>query len=175
MKSINQDIKNNEFRQIYLLYGEEDYLRKHYKIALTKGMVDENSMNYSFFEGKNLNVGEIIQMAETLPFFSERRLVVVENSGFFKSANEDLVNYLNVIPKTTHFIFVEKDIDRRGKFYKTVKSNGYVCELNSPGNNELIQWVMKYFQISNKKISAQVADYIIQTVGTDMEIGRAHV
>ena len=34
MKSINEDIKNNSFKQVYLLYGEEAYLKRMYKEKL---------------------------------------------------------------------------------------------------------------------------------------------
>ncbi len=41
-----------------------------------------DTMNYRYFEGKNTNPKEIIDLAETLPFFAERRLIVLENTGF---------------------------------------------------------------------------------------------
>ena len=31
MKSLNEDLKTGNFSQIYLLYGEENYLKKQYK------------------------------------------------------------------------------------------------------------------------------------------------
>ena len=31
MKTINQDIKEENFRPVYLLYGEEDFLRRAYE------------------------------------------------------------------------------------------------------------------------------------------------
>ncbi len=34
MQRINEDIKSGQFRQIYLLYGEEAYLRKQYRDRL---------------------------------------------------------------------------------------------------------------------------------------------
>lgn len=48
-------------------------------------------MNYSYFEGKSAKAEEIMAMLDTMPFFADRRLVVIENSGFFKSANEKLL------------------------------------------------------------------------------------
>ena len=34
MKSLQEDIKNQEFKKVYLLCGEEDYLKKQYKEKL---------------------------------------------------------------------------------------------------------------------------------------------
>ena len=42
------------------------------------------------YEGKGIHVKEIIDVAETVPFFSDYRLILMENTGFFKSANEDM-------------------------------------------------------------------------------------
>lgn len=69
MKRLNEDLKNHAFKQIYLLYGEEAYLKKQYKNRLKDAMAAEgDSMNYTYFEGKDTNVKEVIDLAETMPF-----------------------------------------------------------------------------------------------------------
>ena len=55
MKSLNEDLKTGEFKQVYLLYGEEGYLKKQYKDRLSKAIVSEgDTMNYSYYEGKGI-------------------------------------------------------------------------------------------------------------------------
>ena len=82
MKSLNEDIKTGQFKSIYLLYGEEEYLKKQYKGRLTRAMLPEGDrVNYAYYEGKGIPVPEIIDLAETMPFFAERRLIVIEDSG----------------------------------------------------------------------------------------------
>ena len=92
MRKINQDIKNQIFQNIYLLYGEEAYLKKQYKDRLKAAVCGEDTMNYAYFEGKNTDVNEIISIADTMPFFAEKRLVVIENSGFLKRQMKKLWN-----------------------------------------------------------------------------------
>lgn len=88
MKSINEDIKNRRFKQIYLLYGEEAYLKRMYKEKLRNALVEkEDTMNYNYYAGKGISISEVIDVSETMPFFADRRLIIIENSGFFKSAN----------------------------------------------------------------------------------------
>lgn len=124
MKTLNEDLKSGQFKQVYLLCGEEGYLKKQYKNRFVKAMLPEgDTMNYSYYEGKNTPVKEAIDLAETLPFFAERRLIVFENTGFFKTAaGADLADYIKDMPETTCFIFVEEEIDKRNKLYKAVKS-----------------------------------------------------
>ncbi|MDE7207178.1 MAG: DNA polymerase III subunit delta, partial [Lachnospiraceae bacterium] len=90
MKRIAQDIKSGQFSNIYLLYGEEAYLRRQYRDNLRKALVpEEDTMNCTIYSGKDINVNEMIDMAGTMPFFAERRVIVVENSGLFKAAAND--------------------------------------------------------------------------------------
>ena len=79
-------------------------------------------MNYAYYEGKGVEIREVIDLAETLPFFAERRLIVFENTGLFKSSGADLAEYIKTMPETTYFIFVEEEVDKRSKLYKAVKA-----------------------------------------------------
>ena len=63
MKRINEDIKNNEFKNVYLLFGEEDYLKQQYRDKLVHALTEEDdTMNFARFEGKGLSEGEIIDL-----------------------------------------------------------------------------------------------------------------
>ena len=109
MKSLNEDLKTGQFKQIYLLYGEENYLKKQYKERFVKAMLsDGDTMNYAYYEGKGVDIKEVIDLAETLPFFAERRLLVFENTGFFKSSGAYLADYIKEMPQTTYFILWRK-------------------------------------------------------------------
>ena len=90
MQTINEDIKNGTFKPVYLLYGEEAFLKQSYKKKLRAAISGDDTMNYNYFEGKGLDVNELISLADTMPFFSERRLILIEDSGFFKTSSEAL-------------------------------------------------------------------------------------
>lgn len=171
MKSLNEDLKTGQFKQIYLLYGQEDYLKKQYKERFIKAMVPEgDTMNYSCYEGKKTDVKEIIDLAETLPFFSERRLIVFEDTGFFKTGGNDLADYISGgIPQTTYFIFVENEVDKRSRMYKAVKAKGHIVELGAQDENTLRKWVSGLVRKEKKKMSQPDIAYFLNKVGTDME------
>ena len=85
MKSIEEDIRNRDFQPVYLLYGEESYLKRQYRQKLKEALSAQgDTMNCACFEGKNISPGELVDLAETLPFFADYRLILAENSGFFK-------------------------------------------------------------------------------------------
>ena len=115
MQTINEDIKNGTFKPVYLLYGEEAFLKQSYKKKLRAAISGDDTMNYNYFEGKGLDVNELISLADTMPFFSERRLILIEDSGFFKTSSEALAEYLPMMPDTTCIVFVEEAVDKRNK------------------------------------------------------------
>lgn len=170
MKSLNEDLKTGKFKQIYLLYGEEAYLKKQYKERFIKAMLPEgDTMNYAYYEGKNTDIKEVIDLAETLPFFAERRLIVFENTGFFKSAGADLADYISDMPDTTYFIFIESEVDKRSRLYKAVKAKGHIVELGVQDENTLRRWVQGLVKKEHKTMEPGDIVYFLNKVGTDME------
>ena len=142
MKSIDEDIKTGQFQNVYLLYGEEAYLKRQYKEKLLKAMVTQgDTMNFSAYEGKDIVQGELIDLAETLPFFAERRVILVEDSGFFKNSAEELAAYIPEVAESTCFIFVESEVDKRNKLYKQVKKSGRIVCFERQNDEILMRWV----------------------------------
>ena len=168
MRTINEDIKNNQYKRVYLIYGEETYLRKQYRDKLKKAVAREDTMNYVYFEGKGTDASKIIELSETLPFFADYRLIIVENSGYFKSPNEDMAEYINNIPETTILVFVEEEIDKRGKLFKRVKEKGHVCEMAVQTPSVLERWVLGILNENNKKITKETMNYFLAVSGSDM-------
>ena len=169
MKNLVQDLKTGNFKHIYLLTGEEVYLRSQYKKKLQEALVSpDDTVNINFYQGKGISVQELIDQAETMPFFSERRLLVIEDSGFFKSASPELAEYLEQVPETTYFLFVENDVDKRGKLYKTVKKNGAVAEFSSQTEDTLMRWILGILKKEQKNITRPTMELFLEKTGTDM-------
>ena len=99
MKNIQADIKSGNFKQVYLLYGEEAYLKQQYKQNLVKALnPDGDTMNFNHYEGKGIDVKQLIDLCETMPFFAERRVILLEDTGFFKNKCEELADYMKEHP-----------------------------------------------------------------------------
>ena len=168
---MNEDFKSGKFEQVYLLYGEEGYLKKQYKKRFIKAMIPEgDTMNYAHYEGKNIPVKEVVDLAETMPFFAERRLIVFENTGFFKTAaGAELADYIKEMPETTYFVFVEEEVDKRNKLYKAVNTKGYAAALTMQDEEVLKRWIGQILRREGKEMSGATISYFLGKVGTDME------
>ncbi len=169
MRTIDEDIKNNTFRTAYLLYGEEAYLKKQYKDKLRAALWQEgDTMNAAFYQGKNTNPKELIDLAETMPFFADHRLILVEDSGFFKSGADDLAEYMEHVPDTTTFVFVETEVDRRSRMYKALKNHGRIVEFAAQNQELLTRWMLGRLKRENKNITKAAMQEFFDRVGTDM-------
>ncbi|MCD8332747.1 MAG: DNA polymerase III subunit delta [Clostridiales bacterium] len=171
MKTILEDIKTGQFKRIYLLYGEETYLLRQYRDRLKNALSNpEDTMNTSFFSGKDIDPAKLIDLSETLPFFAERRCIYVGQSGFFKKSPEALTAYVEEIPETTCFVFTETEVDRRSKLYKQVKKYGRVVEFQRQREDVLIQWILGRLKKEGKKITRPVMEQFLGRTGNDMEL-----
>lgn len=172
MKTIDNDIRDGRIKKVYLLYGSETYLKLLYRNKLLKALGaadDETHMNYTCFSGKEADVKEIMSIADTMPFFADKRTVLITDSGFFKSSQDELAEYIKTsIPDTTTIIFDEREVDAKYKLYKAVKSSGSAVEFVTPDEPEIRKWLMGGINREKKKIEPSVLAYFIQKTGVDM-------
>lgn len=168
---ISDLIKANEKKNLYLLYGEESYLvqqNKHNLMKfLTADMMDE--MNINRYQGADTDVKQVIDMAETLPFFADYRVILVEDSGWFAEGNETLAEYLKKIPQTTIMVFVEQKADGRKSTTTTIKKEGVVVNYLHQEEDVLCAWIKKRAQDAQLAISPAVAKLLVGRVGNRMQ------
>lgn len=169
METINKNIANDEYKNVYLLFGEEGYLKKQYRDKLRDALSDkEDTMNYHYFEGNKTNALEVVDLGNTMPFFAERRVIVIENSGWLKKAPEGIEKKLEEFPDTTYVIFVENDVDKRNRLYKWIVKTGYASEMKTPTGSMLVKWVDKQCRNREKTMEKETAKYLVTHMGSDM-------
>lgn len=169
MKSIQEDIKTGNFKQSYLLFGEEAYLKHQYKEKLLNALnPDGDTMNFSRYEGKGIDVKQVIDLCETMPFFAERRVILLEDTGFFKNKCEELADYMKSLPDYLVLVFAESEVDKRSRMYKAVKSGGRVTEFAKQDEKTLMRWAAGLLGKEGKKITQRDMELFLTKTGTDM-------
>ena len=192
MAVVSNDIKTKNFKRVYLLYGEQDYLRLHYKNALKNAIVREgDTFNYSYFEGKGIDADTVFDTVLTVPFMAEKRLVIVENSGWFgakrsksdkdeegtdtedaendsKDNGDIVLKIINSVPEETVLVFVETAVDKRKKSFQAVTKAGVTEEYSHRTDEQLMSWLAGMAKASGKNITASTATYILDECGRDM-------
>ncbi len=169
LEKMLQEIKDGKPKQAYLLYGEEEYLKRQYKDKFLQALTDpEDTMNFHRFEGNKIDVQEVISLADTLPFFADYRTILIIDSGWFKSSCEEMAEYLKHPSETVHFLFVEKEMDKRGKLYKTINKNGVDIDFKEMDKPSVHRWMAGVAAGGGMKISAGAMELLTQRIGLDL-------
>ena len=164
------DKLNKNGHRVYLLTGEETWLRDQYRKRLKDALLaPEDTMNAALFEGKGTNPKEIIDLAETMPFFAEHRVIELRDSGFTKHACPELADYIPEIPESTCLILSEAEVDKRGRVYKAIKNTGRIVEFKRQDERTLMRWVLGTLKKEGKNISEETMHLFLGRTGTDME------
>lgn len=169
MTVVNQHIASGEFSQIYLMGGSEQYLLAQFREKLVTALIDPtDTMNFVRYKGENAKADEIAEFASTMPFFADRRVVLVEDSDFFKKGNETMEKVLEELPETTTLIFSEDQIDKRGRLYKQVAKLGTVLNFETPDASMIERWLVGIFAKEEIQIERKALENLLEFVGLDM-------
>ena len=175
---LKDDIKNNRIKSLYLFYGPEDYLMRHYTGLMEKSLLSEDlkTLNRVVLEGK-AEINKIRDNCETMPVFSDRKMVIVKNSGLFKpakkasettskkgkSSGDDLTQLLKDLPDHVCLIFLEQEIDKRLKaVLDTVKKHGLLVEFAFQKPEDLVKWVVKKMRSAGVEIDISTASRLVE-------------
>lgn len=172
IRALHAALQAGQFSPVYLVMGEQDYLRTQNRDMIKRTLLgDGDAMNYAYYTGDQFSVQEIIDLAETMPFLAERRVIVVENSGLFdKRAGlaDPLVEYLPRIPETSHLVFVEEKVDKSRRLYKAVKKEGYVLDCSTPSPEDLGRWAAGQFRKAGVMPTEEAFRTFMDYVGEDL-------
>lgn len=169
MGKISEDIREGRFERVYLLYGPEGFLRRSYKKQLRQAITQGDDMNFSIYQGKGLDFPSVRDMGDTMPFLAERRLMILEDTGLFKSSSEEWAAWLPKIPDTTTVVFVEEEIDKRNRLYKAVMANGHAEPCERQDAASLSRWTVGYLKRFGYRISRDGLERLMDGAGEDME------
>ena len=167
--SIAEDIKTKDFLPCYLLYGEESYQIRYYKNQLVKALAGDDTMNFARYQGKGVREDEVESFAETLPFFAERRVILIEDAGLFSSQNR-FPEILEKMPATTVMVFTEASPDKRSRLYKTITKIGLAVEYKPLQEEQLKRWFAGLLAREGKKMTIRDMEHLFLRSGTDMNV-----
>lgn len=176
MQQVKEMIKNNSFSRIMLFYGEELFMLNFYLKKATEMMIGdgEMTMNYDHFTDKKVTFETLRDSIDTLPFFADNRVVVINNVGLFEKKNAnlagELAGILSNVPDTSYVIIVEPTCDKRTKLYKSIKKVGTICEFAHLSEGELVKYIARSLGKYDKKIEASTARYLVDHVGVGLTI-----
>lgn len=177
---LKKQIKENKLGNLYLLFGEENFLTSTYVSRLIGKSLGKEPSDFNLVHlPSNLVLEEFLDHVEGLPFFAEYKCIVVNDFDAEKYSNDEIKELLLIledIPPTTIVIFSITGIEinpkklkaRTKKFFATVDSNGFICEFSHMTANKIGDMVVRKVAKGGGLISKENARYLAELTQRDL-------
>ncbi|MFC4766329.1 DNA polymerase III subunit delta [Effusibacillus consociatus] len=179
-REMMQEIKKGILHPVYVLYGTEQLLIREVVEALEQAVNPDDSLNTLRFHCDETPIQAAVREAETLPFLSDKRLVIVQNATLFtgaKSPRNDhdtdaLLRYLeNPSPTSTVVLTVLADkLDERKKITKAAQKNGRVAAFLPLKEQELRDWILEKTRQLKVSITPDAIARLILVCGSNLTL-----
>lgn len=153
---------------VYLLLGEEDLLADQALAELLDRLVPpaERDLNLDVVRADEIAMTDLITLVDTLPFFGQRRAVVVKDADLWKAADQErLAAYLERGAPPSALILVAASLDRRRRLYTAVRKVGEIQEFPRLTIRQLPAWINERVRKEGRRIDPDAVEALIALVG----------
>lgn len=175
LQQFKAELKAKRPERMYVLYGEEEYLKSFYLEQLKKILLDGPAaeFNYHRFTQENFNVNDFEAAVNSFPMMAERTMVQVDDYEMFKDSEENrmkLVGILSDIPDYCCIIFYFNTTDftpdkRQKRLWQAMSSAGLQVAFRKQTEYDLCVWVSRHFKAQGKRIEDKNCKYLVFVTG----------
>lgn len=182
-----REIETGKFAPLYLLFGEESYLREELINLLKLKFLGQNSeLSCEKIDGREHHLQDVLSKTEESAIFSERQLLIVDNPPYLapprkaeslkaeeasksqqemeKAGAELLANFFEQLGSQlpdTIIIFQSTGVDRRKRIFKIIDKAGIAVECAALKGDELASWINQKATSLGKKIDRSAVDRLL--------------
>lgn len=166
-----RNLKNNGPEKLYLLWGQEDYLREQYIIQLKKICLPEgeDSFSYKRIDGPGLEINDLRDAIDAMPFMTEHTMVELREIDINKLKDpEKYIEVLSDIPEYCTVMFVQSaqyEVDGRLKFSKGLRQICKELKFTQQSQGALTDWIARRFAAAGKSVELEAAQRLIYISG----------
>ncbi|MCO4327978.1 DNA polymerase III subunit delta [Staphylococcus hyicus] len=169
---------------IYTVYGEIPELIDKETNQIIDSYLDgepKDDFNYIKFNLYETNFNQIIEEAMTMPFFSDKKVILVQNTFIFtgeKVSKDHTIDAHAVIEFIEKYngdslvifqVFASK-LDERKKMVKTLKKHAKIKKVEQMSEVEMKQWIQSYLNQNFKDIKQDALDQFLTLTGIHYQL-----
>lgn len=178
-QEFKKQISSGELPQVCLVFGDEDYLKKHYVSLLEKKSVDESMAGFNLhrINGESFVFDELYQAVQSMPFMSDYSCVVVKDLAVDKMKNDEFEPLLDILGdpnETCVLVFwmdsvtLDEKKDKVKTFIDAVNAVGTVLRLDKMSGAQLFKLLENGASKRGCVVSRDVSTYLANRVGDDL-------
>lgn len=173
----------------HLFYGDDKFSIREATVSLKEqaGEVDIGDVNVATFAAANLSLDELLATCNTVPFLSDKRVVIVDGlltrfehrsglkgaSGFDSPPGlgewEKLGSQLSNVPNSTDLVFVDGNLGKNNPLLSRIKSKVTVRIFSVPRGRQLRDWLSRRAASKGMDIELSAVNLLAETVGGDLD------
>jgi len=169
--TLDKELRSGKLRPAYVIVGEESYLAQGAMRILREKVCGKaaDDLSCRSFTAKESKVGEVIDSLRTVPFLSEKILVIIRDAEKMQKALlEALTSYLESPVDTSILMVVASKLDGRTKFMQLAGKTAAVVECKPLFANKIPFWINMEVKRGGKQISQQAANFLADMVGGNL-------
>ena len=170
-RQLASDIRNGNFKPVYLLMGEEPY----YPDLICREILDrcipeeEKDFNETVCYGGDVTPEQVISAARRFPMMSERQLVVLKEAQLMQNLEDLAIYCAEPLDSTVLVILMHKAAaDKRRALYKAVSKCGAVVDSPVLRDYEMPGWISSYYGGRGLRIDPGAAAMLAEYAGADL-------
>ena len=171
VEKIIGDWKNNRYKPVYWLEGEEEYFINEIVDYAEHQILSEAdaSFNLTVFYGRDASWADVINACRRYPVFAERQVVLIKEAQFMKEI-EKLEDYITKPLLSTILVIAYKDkkVDGRYRFGKLVKEKAELYSAKKFYDNQLPEWTQEQIKSKGYNITQKALLLIVDHIGNDL-------
>jgi DNA polymerase-3 subunit delta len=133
------------FKPVNILSGDDLYLKREVLHGIVRLALegDDDASSIRRIEGNQANLADVLDELRTLPFFSKRRVVAIDEADPFITKNrKELEAYVEHASSTGVLILLVKSWPSNTKLAKMVEKHGIEVSCSTPKEGELASWLV---------------------------------
>lgn len=168
---------------IITVYGEvPDLVEKKSSEMINKYLqTEKDDFNFIKFNLYETEITPIIEETLTMPFFSDKKAILVKNAYVFtgekvtKELNQNtdqLIEFLEKFDGDNLIIFevYQNKLDERKKLTKALKKNGQLKKVEQMSEEEIKKWIQSKLNENYKDIKQDALNLFIELTGVNFNI-----
>lgn len=175
-----KEMNQGKIDPVYVLSGTETYFIDETIRRMKQALEQTGEIETTIFDLEEVPVQHVMEEADTIPFFSEKKLIIAKNASFLKATDnskEKIAHDLKALElwlrhpadfSVTLFIAPYEKLDERKKITKQMKELAHVVHAEAPKERDLAVWIQNEVSSRQKQINEQAIQKLIELVGLDM-------
>lgn len=176
IQEIEKQLKQKKLLPVYYLFGEDAYSIDiiFHAIQQVAASFITSDFDKEILYGESQTFANIVSMASTFPFGSQKKLLIVKQAEKLKDKKDkkELINYFNSPADFTILIFLHDGsiANTETEIFKTLVAKGFLFEAKELKGNVLIEWLISYVEKKGKVISYENAQLLADISGENRSV-----